>query len=88
MPFSRTGVVHRPSRRAHDEELLLVHDESHLEFMKAVPTKEQKELNKLAERLDSIYINPDSFDCSLLSTGSLLAVVDSVCQVLVSFTAV
>ena len=56
--------------------------------MKAVPTKEQKELNKLAERLDSIYINPDSFDCSLLSTGSLLAVVDSVCQVLVSFTAV
>jgi len=75
------GVVHLPSRRALDEEVLLIHDESHLDFMKAVPAKDQKELNKLAERLDSIYLNPDTIDCSLLSAGSLLAVVDSVCQV-------
>jgi hypothetical protein len=49
--------------------------------MHSLPNKPQKELNKLAERLDSIYINPDTLDCSLLSAGSLLAVVDSVCQV-------
>ena len=49
--------------------------------MKSIPSKPQKELNKMAERLDSIYINPDTLDCSLLSAGSLLVLVDAVCQV-------
>ena len=50
--------------------------------MKSIPSKpNQKELNKMAERLDSIYINPDTLDCSLLSAGSLLVLVDAVCQV-------
>jgi hypothetical protein len=61
---------------------LLIHDFGHLDFIKSIPEKPQKELSKMAERLDSIYINPDTFDCSLLSAGSLLAVVDAVCQVL------
>ncbi len=74
-------VVHLPSRRATDEEILLIHDPIHLDFMKSIPDKPQKELNKMAERLDSIYINPDTLDCSLLSAGSLLVLVDAVCQV-------
>ena len=64
-----------------DEEVLLIHDPVHLDFIKSIPSKPQNELSKMAERLDSIYINPDTYDCALLSAGSLLAVVDSVCQV-------
>ena len=80
--FHFLDVVHLPSRRATDEEVLLIHDSIHLDFMKSIPSKpNQKELNKMAERLDSIYINPDTLDCSLLSAGSLLVLVDAVCQV-------
>ena len=79
--FDFLDVVHLPSRRATDEEILLIHDQIHLDFMKSIPSKPQKELNKMAERLDSIYINPDTLDCSLLSAGSLLVLVDAVCQV-------
>jgi histone deacetylase 6 len=75
-------VIHIPPRRAIDEEVLLIHDPVHLDFIKSIPAKPQNELNKMAERLDSIYINPDTYDCALLSAGSLLAVVDTVCQVL------
>jgi len=35
----------------------------------------------MAERLDSIYLNPDTADCALLSAGSLLEVVDAVVMV-------
>ena len=61
--------------------MLLIHDPVHLDFIKSIPVKPQTDLNKMAERLDSIYLNPDTYDCALLSAGSLLAVVDTVCQV-------
>lgn len=35
----------------------------------------------MAERLDSIYLNPETTDCALLSAGSLLEVVDAVVMV-------
>ena len=79
--FFPLDVIHLPSRRAVDEEVLLVHDPVHLDFIKSIPVKPQTDLNKMAERLDSIYLNPDTYDCALLSAGSLLAVVDAVCQV-------
>ena len=78
--LERTNLKRIPSRRANMEEVLLCHDKQHYEAMSSLPNKSQDELDSIADALDSIYLNKDSFDCALLSCGSLLNVVDSVCQ--------
>ena len=40
----------------------------------------QKQLDELAGNLNSIYLNPDSYNSALLATGSLLNVIDKVCE--------
>ena len=72
--------MHVPSRKAIKEEICLVHDESHWNRMSDLPSLDQNELNSYADTLDSIYLNPESFDSALLSAGNVLAVVDAVCN--------
>ncbi|XP_039279130.1 histone deacetylase 6 [Nilaparvata lugens] len=77
---------HLPSRKATEEELLLVHSSEHVGQMKSVGSiplpaeaneKEWRELSK-EESYKSIYLHPKSYDSALLAAGSLLQVVDSV----------
>ena len=48
--------------------------------MNELPNLPQDELNSYADSLDSIYLNPDTLNCALLSAGNVLAVVDAVCN--------
>ncbi len=73
-------LTHLQTRKATDEELLLVHDSSHVENMKAVEEMGQKEREDVADKLDSIYFNEHSYNAALLAAGNLLQVVDSVCN--------
>ncbi|RZF39849.1 hypothetical protein LSTR_LSTR000497 [Laodelphax striatellus] len=74
------------SRKATEEELLLVHSPEHVEQMKSVSSiplpagsneKAWRALSK-EESYKSIYLHPKSYDAALLAAGSLLQVVDSV----------
>lgn len=76
--LDRSNLTHLPSRRATAEEIYLCHDAAHYEAMSQIPDKTQNELESLAGSFDSIYMNPDTFDCALLSCGNLLNVVDAV----------
>ena len=73
-------MIHVQSRRATKEDICLAHDESHWTRMSELPDLPQHELNGYADSLDSIYLNPATFDCALLSAGNVLAVVDAVCN--------
>jgi histone deacetylase 6 len=68
------------SRSASREELLLLHDPVYFDNMASLPEMSQKELDECSNGFDSVYFNPSSFECALLSCGSLLNVVDSVCE--------
>ena len=78
--LNRPNLIKLDSRKATDEELCLVHDESHLTAMKNIENLNQKELDEIADHLDSIYLNKSSYNSALLATGCLLNVVDSVCH--------
>lgn len=72
------GLVERcvtvPSRVATDDELLLVHSEKHVQEMKGTSKLEQSVLNDKAKNYDSVYLTDKSYECALLSAGSLLQV--------------
>ena len=68
------------SRAAAREEILLVHDAEYFDSVSLWPSLSQKELDAVAEGFDSIYLNPSSLESALLSCGSLLNVVDAVCD--------
>ncbi len=66
------------SRLAAKEEVLLVHDAAYFDSLVELPSLVQKELNERAKEYDSIYLNPATFECALMSCGTLLNVVDAV----------
>ena len=78
--LDRKNLIRLDSRKATDEELCLVHDLEHVTAMKNTVDLTQKQLDELAGNLNSIYLNPDSYNSALLATGSLLNVIDKVCE--------
>lgn len=83
---SSYGLLDRPcvkrveSRKATKEELLLVHDQTHVDNMADTEEVAQKERDAISDQLDSVYLNEHSYSSALLASGSLLQVVDSVCN--------
>ena len=73
-------VFQVPSRKATDEELLLGHDQKHLDSLKQMHELTQDEKNEMSDHLDSIYFNHASYPSALLSAGNVLSVVDAVCN--------
>ncbi|XP_046383461.1 histone deacetylase 6 isoform X1 [Ischnura elegans] len=65
-------------RSATDEELLLCHTESYIEWVKRSSVMERKEMIRQEEDLQSIYIHPDSFESASVAAGSVLEVIDAV----------
>ena len=45
-----------------DEELTMAHDPVHVEAMKLLPDMKQDERERLADTLDSIYLNEESYN--------------------------
>ncbi|KAG7171304.1 histone deacetylase 6-like [Homarus americanus] len=78
------GIIERAtvlkSRRATREEVELVHTKDHVDFMFNIGSLSQKELESLQDKYKSIYFHSMSNDAALLASGSLLQVVDSVCN--------
>ncbi|KAK6627559.1 hypothetical protein RUM44_010037 [Polyplax serrata] len=65
-------------RVATEEEILLVHTQSHVNDMKDTSNMTVEELNKKGSTYDSIYLHPKSYECALMAAGSVLEVVDAV----------
>lgn len=63
---------------ATEEEILLVHTQSHVNDMKDTSNMTVEELNKKGSTYDSIYLHPKSYECALMAAGSVLEVVDAV----------
>lgn len=62
------------SREAKEDELLLVHAEDHIRKMKGTQTMSNRDLHRFKERFNSIFFNNNSYQCALVSAGSILQV--------------
>uniref|UniRef100_A0AAQ5ZG93 Protein deacetylase HDAC6 n=1 Tax=Amphiprion ocellaris TaxID=80972 RepID=A0AAQ5ZG93_AMPOC len=67
------GLVDRcqriPARLATEEELSMCHSLQHIEQMKATAAMKPRELHKLGDEFNSIYINNQSFQSAQLAAG-------------------
>lgn len=79
--FNEYSLIERmtklPSREATTEELCLVHEWSHVNFIRKTANR-PKELHKLGQKFDSVYLHPATYKCASLAVGSTLEVVDNV----------
>ncbi|XP_059616905.1 histone deacetylase 6 isoform X2 [Phlebotomus argentipes] len=63
------------------EQILLKHTDEHFETLKRTSgVRDEQSLEDLSSRFDAIYIHPTTFELSLLSVGSTVALVDAVAQ--------
>ncbi|XP_049543518.1 histone deacetylase 6 isoform X1 [Anopheles darlingi] len=68
-------------RLATEEEIRLKHTQQLLETLKATRGSLDKvQLEDLSSRYDAIFIHPGSYETSLLSVGSTVALVEAVCK--------
>ncbi|XP_035797370.1 histone deacetylase 6 isoform X3 [Amphiprion ocellaris] len=76
------GLVDRcqriPARLATEEELSMCHSLQHIEQMKATAAMKPRELHKLGDEFNSIYINNQSFQSAQLAAGGCFSAVDSI----------
>nr|CDS25446.1 histone deacetylase 6 [Hymenolepis microstoma] len=68
------------ARLATDEELLRVHTPEYIGELKATASMSQTEIDEYAKRFQSVYMNKHTFDSASLAGGSLLAVIDDICN--------
>lgn len=64
------------SRIATEEELLLVHSAGHIKSMREIIKTE--DLHEAGNKFNSVYFHPLTYECALISAGSVLQVVDEV----------
>ncbi|XP_029011882.1 histone deacetylase 6 isoform X2 [Betta splendens] len=83
--FSRLqqlGLVDRcqriPARLASHEELSLCHSMQHIEQMKATTDMKPRDLHKLGQEFNSIYINNQSFQSAQLAAGGCFNAVERI----------
>ncbi|XP_028265430.1 histone deacetylase 6 isoform X2 [Parambassis ranga] len=78
----KLGFVDRcqriPARCATDEELLACHSIQHVELMRGTASMKPRELYKLGDEFNSIYINNQSFRCAQLAAGGCFNAVDQI----------
>ncbi|KAM6982513.1 histone deacetylase 6 isoform 2-T6 [Tautogolabrus adspersus] len=76
------GLVKRcqriPARLATEEELARCHSVQHIEQMKATAGMKPRDLNKLGNEFNSIFLNNQSFTSALLAAGSCFNAVESI----------
>uniref|UniRef100_UPI0037E8599D histone deacetylase 6 isoform X1 n=2 Tax=Semicossyphus pulcher TaxID=241346 RepID=UPI0037E8599D len=82
------GLVDRcqriPVRLATEEELARCHSVQHIHQMKATALMKPRDLHKLGNEFNSIFINNQSFQCALLAAGGCFSAVESILTGLVS----
>ena len=65
-----------PSREATEDELLLVHSQTHINHMQALETCDN--LAALGDKYNSVYFHPKTYECAKYAAGSVLQVVDEI----------
>ncbi|BHF63301.1 hypothetical protein SprV_0200629300 [Sparganum proliferum] len=68
------------ARVATRDELLRVHDADYVDLIEQTSRLSQADLNEAGSAFDSIYFNKHSYDSAVLAVGSLLSVVDDICN--------
>ncbi|XP_053682261.1 histone deacetylase 6 isoform X1 [Sabethes cyaneus] len=63
-------------RHATTDELCLVHSRQNVNVVRR--TVEREEMKQVADRFNSVYFHPKTFECATLAAGSVLRVVDEV----------
>ncbi|CAG2121332.1 unnamed protein product, partial [Medioppia subpectinata] len=66
------------TRYATEDELSLVHSKEYIEIIKSTEKLSEKELRKLSNKYDSVYLTRETFSAAKLAVGNVLQVVDSV----------
>ncbi|XP_012278697.1 histone deacetylase 6 isoform X2 [Orussus abietinus] len=79
------GLVERckriESRHATDDELLLKHTRTQIDFLKATEKcNDVEKLEKLSSKYDAIYIHPSTYATALLATGSTINLLENICK--------
>ncbi|KAG1972144.1 histone deacetylase 6 isoform X1 [Pimephales promelas] len=59
-----------PARLATEEELALCHSSKHISIIKSTEHMKPRDLNRLGNDYNSIYINNESYTCALMAAGS------------------
>lgn len=78
-PAAAYRLLPIPIRAASEEEILLVHSKSHLEFVQNLAGKSEDELRTLeSQGYDSIYFNNNSWLCASLAAGGAIEAVNAV----------
>ncbi|XP_054652380.1 histone deacetylase 6 isoform X2 [Dunckerocampus dactyliophorus] len=76
------GLVDRcrriAARFATEEELSMCHTADHIQQMKSTSTMKARDLHKLGQEYNSIYINNQSFQSALLAAGSCFNILDHI----------
>ncbi|XP_042337738.1 histone deacetylase 6-like [Plectropomus leopardus] len=76
------GLVDRckriPVRLATEEELSRCHSVQHIEQIKATAGMKPRDLHKLGNEFNSIYINNQSFQCAKLAAGCCFSAVETI----------
>ncbi|KAF0292725.1 Histone deacetylase 6 [Amphibalanus amphitrite] len=64
--------------RAAPEQLVPPHEPAHVAALSDTEQLSQSELDRLADRFNSVFLCPESYDCALLAAGCVVEAVDSV----------
>ncbi|XP_055523218.1 histone deacetylase 6 isoform X2 [Wyeomyia smithii] len=64
------------ARHATTDELCLVHSRQHVNVVRR--TVERDEMKEVADKFNSVYFHPRTFECATLAAGSVLQVVDEI----------
>ncbi|XP_041858832.1 histone deacetylase 6 [Melanotaenia boesemani] len=67
-----------PARLATEEELSMCHSKQHIEQMKATAAMKPRDLHRLGEEFNSIFINNQSFQSAQLAAGGCFNAVDRI----------
>ncbi|KAH0940212.1 hypothetical protein HID58_007673 [Brassica napus] len=83
--LQRTGLAQRcvvlGGSKAEDKHLQLVHTKEHVNLVKSLSTKKKdSRRNKIASKLDSIYLNGGSSEAAYLAAGSVVEVAEKVAE--------
>ncbi|VDN97124.1 unnamed protein product [Rodentolepis nana] len=68
------------ARLATDDELLRIHTPEYIDELKKTASMSQNEIDEYAKQFQWVYMNKHTFDSASLAGGSLLAVIDDVCN--------
>ncbi|XP_043222780.1 histone deacetylase 6-like [Amphibalanus amphitrite] len=64
--------------RVSPEQLVPPHEPAHVAALSDTEQLSQSELDRLADRFNSVFLCPESYDCALLAAGCVVEAVDSV----------